>query len=335
MAAIYGNGETQEDSQQTTHDEPWDPKHEDETPSGNDTIPKLLRLVRAFEMVANIELTVKFGLMLIKPRDANFCMGKYSHEGLQQSLQELEDAGTLQTTFFNRMTTSSVDAEYLLNIIPVPDAASLPPTVEYHIGMRTLQGGERTVRFAQNDTASFVVAAEDRIVGTLYRHYPLRVWDAMIQVSRTITSDEDAAKLKDMVSSIQTCDEAPSFYANFPTTSFTPTHIHVKRLHVRQVAPQVQLRVTEVQDLKFEAVANSEHFNLKATALPRASMIDQQRLWFECSLHMSPAQEVKPWFLEKIVDNLVAYMDDVGVGNRGPYVRKEIEEKAPVKVNFW
>lgn len=296
-------------------------------------IEKLLRQVESLHGRQDVELQVSFGTLLVRSRDQDLGRGNWNAQSLERQLQAQEQTGDLRTNFFERLTTTQSDAAYMVNLLP---GALAPPRVEYGIELKTLQGHARVVRFDQSDRKSFAVFALEEITAALYMHYPIHVHDAQSKVIRSeLALDIDTSDIETLVKSIHSIGQAPSFKARVPTKAFSIEQVQVKKVFAKQVIPGVRLQVTEVQDLKLDALEGSKNFNLQATAAGRAAMVDNHRLWYECSLHLAPLGSVEGGVLQQLVDQMVAEIDGVGYGNEGPYVRAEIEEMPEPEIRFW
>ena len=296
-------------------------------------IERLLRDVEPLHGRSDVELQVSFGMIVVRPRDEALDKGIWGSSALQRTLQAAEDKGDFRTDFFERLTTSDSDAAFLLDLLP---GQSLQPRVEYEVTVKLLQGDTRVIKFDQMDPGSFAVYAPEEVAATLYMHYPIRVHDGRSRVIRSeLVVDVDAAILKTFISSIKSIDGAPSFSAAVPNTSFSVERVHVKRIFAKQIVEGVQLKVEETQDLKLDPIAGEKDFNLKATAGSKAWMVDNNRLWYECSLHLAPLGGVQGDVLQSLIDKMVAEMDGVGYYNQGPYLKTEIEKEPKKVVKFW
>lgn len=296
-------------------------------------IEKLLRQVESLHGRQDVKLEVAFGTLVVRPQDSDMCRENWSAAKLEERLQQEETKGDLRTDFFERLTTSATDARFMFDLLPFE---KLPPHVEYEMTVRLLQGETRTIKFDQHDPASFAIFCPEQVAVALFMHYPIRVHDARSRVIKhELALDVDSEKVATFVSSISSLDDAPSFIAFVPTQAFNVEQVHVKSVFAKQVVPGVQLKVEEVQDLRLDPVANDRNYNFKATSAGRENMVDNHRLWYGCSLHLTPLGGVQGGVLQRLVDQMVAAIDGVGFHNKGPYVKTEIEEEPEVQVKFW
>ena len=289
-------------------------------------IKELFEKILKAENIIGASVEVRFGMILVRHTSNNkddnreFRKGIYTPQALQARLRGAAD--DLSTDFFSRLSTAEADAQFLLNLIPLP---TVQATVEYKIHIKNPEGNLRVVRFDQTSTNDFVVLHSNTELGTMYLHYPVRVWDAQAIVDRPEMDEAMMALVGAFVSTMQTVEEAPSFRAMVPLDSFTVERVFAKRTLTKRDSDGIELRVTEVQDLLLESI-NAPRYNFKATALGKEQMMDEQRLWWECSLHTDNVEPDAGEKLQGLVDEIVCKIDVVGFENKGPWVRSEIEE---------
>lgn len=297
-------------------------------------IERLLRRVEHLNGRQDVELQVSFGMVVVRPGDSTLSTGmNWSSSALQRRLQTEEDSGGLRTDFFERLTTSDVDAAFMYGLLPGED---LQPRVEYEITIRLLQGETRVIKFDQKKPDDFAVFCPEGVAVTLYMHYPVRVHDGRSRLVNTEPAlNVDSEKVALFISSFHSVNEAPSFMALVPTQLFSVDRVHIKKIFAKQIVPGVQLELEEVQDLKLDPVDNDKNFNLKATAASIPFMVDNHRLWYECSLYLAPLGSVQGSVLQALVNQMVAEIDGVGFHNKGPYYRTEVEQEPEPEVKFW
>jgi hypothetical protein len=227
-------------------------------------------------------------------------------------------------SFFPRLTTSTSDALFLLDMIP---GSSVRATVEYEGLVKNAEGSIRIIKINQSDRSNVQVVCPDSSPGTTYIHYPLRIWDAkvIVEALRFDTSMTEIATK--FVSSMQTVDEAPSFVAMLPPASFGIDKVYAERVFSKAVADGIEMKVVEVQELQLLSI-DSERYNVKATARSAADMMNGQRLWWECGLTAQIVDSDSAATLQAVIDKMVSQMDGVGYGNTGPWTKDQVEVNA-------
>ena len=310
------------------------PGDEKDQPEGTEPVNGIAQLVQQVMLrqnVAGSETFVQLGLILTQHNNKDICKGSLTPATLQR---ELQDAGVaLQTDFLPRMTTFAVDASYMLGLVVGNKATA---KVQYEILIKNSEGSLRVVKFDQMAKHDFLVLRSDSELGTLYMHFPVRVWDAKVLINKPEVDELIMDSAGTFVSSMQTVGEAPIFQAMVPSDSFTVEKVYVKKVFTKQSADEIELHVTEVQELVMVSLTDPR-YNFKAIALQVEEMIEEHRLWWECSLHVSSVDAVPAPKLQSVVDDMVSKMDDVGFKNKGPWVRGEIEEEGSIatEIRFW
>lgn len=309
-------------------------EHEDDTSSTEPAVglQKLLQEVLLSNDITGAEMDVRFGLILIRhSSDKAFLNGVHAPKKMESKLQIA--ASDLHTDFFPRITTSDIDARFLLDLM---ESGEPRARVEYEIHIKTSEGESRLVRFEQTTTGDFLVLRTDTLLAKLFMYYPMRVWDAQAIINKPEIDLETMSAVGAFIESIQTTEQAPSFLAVVPSHLFTVEKVYAKRVFCK-MSDGIEMRVTEVQDLSLESV-NSDGFNFRASISSRETMIDEQRYWWECLLHIERVESVPTAKLHGMVEDFAGKMDGVGWENKGPFERKEIEESPDQSVTeppFW
>ena len=297
-------------------------------------IEELLRSTISSNTLEGAVINASFGMILMRhtePKD--FLKGAINKEKLQTRLRAAGDS--LRTSFFPRLTTSATDALFLLDMIP---GSSVSATMEYEVLVKNAEGSIRIVRINQSDRCAVQVVCPDASLRTTYIHYPLRIWDAKVTVEAPGLDTSMADVATKFAASMQTTDEAPSFVAMLPPASFGIDKVYAKRSFYKTVADGVELKVVEVQELQLMSI-DSDRYNVKATALSAADMINGQRLWWECGLSAQLVDDDSAATLQAVIDEMVIQMDGVGYGNKGPWEKEQVdvaaESVASPEPPFW
>ena len=297
-------------------------------------IEELLRNTISSNTLEGAVINASFGMILMRhtePKD--FLKGAINKEKLQTRLRAAGDS--LRTSFFPRLTTSATDALFLLDMIP---GSSVSATMEYEVLVKNAEGSIRIVRINQSDRCAVQVVCPDASLRTTYIHYPLRIWDAKVTVEAPGLDTSMADVATKFAASMQTTDEAPSFVAMLPPASFGIDKVYAKRVFYKMVADGVELKVMEVQELQLMSI-DSDRYNVKATALSAADMINGQRLWWECGLSAQLVDDDSAATLQAVIDEMVTQMDGVGYGNKGPWEKEQVdvaaESVASPEPPFW
>jgi len=282
-------------------------------------LSKLVQAVSSSRDITGAKLEVQFGLLLTSHATKHFLDGVRSITKVEKMLTET--ASDTRTDFLSRMTTSDTDALFLLSLLGDAETRS---KVEYEIQLKTLNGESRIVRFEQETPADFLVFDAALTLGTMSMHYPMRVWDARATVINPEVDIELTDAVRPFMESIRTNIPAPSFRARVPSQTFSVEGVQVKRVFSKTM-DDIDCRVTEVQDLCLESADGSD-FNFAACAYPRAMLMENQRLWWEFSLHAAKVDMISASRLQGLVDELMTQIDGVGFHNQGPFVWQEVEE---------
>lgn len=291
------------------------------------SLANLVHQLLSTQDLAGAELKVQFGLLLVRhTSNRKFLDGAYDPAKMQARMQA--EGSALRADFFPRLTTSEDDARFLLNLVESDDIRA---DVEYEIRLKTSNGEPRLLQFQQSAVKDFLVLQPDNALAELYMHYPMRIWDAKCTILKPEVDLELMEVVSVFVSSIQTENEQPPFFlASLQSHSFSIEKVYAKRIF-RKALNEIDSRVTEVRELSLSAV-DLDEFNFRATAGPAELMIENQKLWYECSLHTTSVDMESAVKLHSMADDIVSRMDCVGCGNQGPLVKVEPrEESAPLQ----
>ena len=294
-------------------------------------IGSLLQEVSSTRDITKAEIEINFGTILVRHKtEKDFLLGGACTPKLLDSKLRRADT-SLQTDFLPRLSTSDLDARYLLALV---DGGKTHIDVHYEIHIRNVEGKPRTVKFNQEAVHDFTVTLPDVHHGTLYLHYPIRVWDGIANVKTVELDKEMTTNVKEFISSIQTVGKAPSFVATFPSDAFAIESVLAKRAFSVTDPDDIELRITEVQNLRFDHVSASG-FNFQATSERKEVMIEKQMLWWEASLHHRVADAAPADKIQILVDEMIGKMDCIGYENQGHWVREEIEVAPTPEIPFW
>jgi hypothetical protein len=255
--------------------------------------------------------------------------GAITKETLQAKLQSSESS--VDANFFPRLTTSTSDALFLLDLVP---GSPVSATTQYEIVVKNAEGSLRVIKIDNTDKNSFYVGYPSEPRGVSYIHYPIRIWDAKASVEMAKVDNSLDSIAKEFISSMQTTGEAPSFMAMIPSGSFGIEKVYAKRIFSKVLPNGVELIVTEVQDLALESV-NDPRYNFKAIVLPGEEMADTQRLWWECELRADAVDDEMAVMLQNLTDRIVSEMDGVGYVNKGPWEKTSVEAQGVTEQWFW
>ncbi|KAK3722229.1 hypothetical protein LTR37_002662 [Vermiconidia calcicola] len=295
----------------------------------NSRVGAFLQQLAAGYDLRHTKIEARFGTTLVRQADnKDFLKGVLDKDAVEKKLHGAGDA--LQTDFLPRMTTSTTDAQYMLALIPGSDVTA---KVKYEIHVKNSEGSLRIIKFDQAARDHFEVLLADTTVGTLYIHYPIRVFDAQVTVDKPCTDENLIEAAGQFVSSMQTIEHEQALWAWqawIPPNSFSVEKVLAKRIFTKtSLTNAIDLQVTEVQDLVLEPVAASARYNFRAICYPPGAMVEHQRLWWECRLRLHDATDASAVDgLADAVDEIVGKIDGVGFANEGPWKRAEIEEAA-------
>ena len=265
-------------------------------------------------------LEVQLGLLLFGYKD------KFLRKG-SVSATKFRSGAVEETKMYPRLTTSTSDAKYLLGL--VDGTTQTQSLYEFHVRD---SAGLAKVIVCGSDAGLVSSWTKDRqTISKACVHYPFHIWDAQYSVKLTPTdgvlknANQDLTgagspsawteAIEQLLASMTTAGDAPSFYAKVPNTAFNVEKVLAKREYAR-TTEGATIVVTEVQDLSLSSL-NETMANIKATCSERAAMIADQRLWWEAKIVAKDADDVED--LHRLAERMVKAMDGVGYGNRGPW----------------
>lgn len=281
------------------------------------------------DMSNRVKLVATIGVLLTRPTSKDFNRGILAPAASQKQLNACWDS--LRTDLFHRLTTSKEDAKLILDLV----GEDAEPQPVYEIWVRDAGGTQLIISVPSHDKMTYTVKLLDRSLAEAYLHYPMHVWDArfaLVKPGADYKSSSDDA-IKELVSSMQTEDDGPSFKAMERVGLLTVQRVLAKRIFTKKGRGGT-LQVTQVQDMGIESV-DDKRYNFVAITLSHLEMVDMHRLWWEATWETTDLDNAA--ILEQKVDETVRAIDVVGVENMGPYhygAEESDEDEAPV-IPFW
>ena len=304
-----------------------------ESEKGITAVEQLLRAIPAISSLEGAQLVVSFGMILSSQQGSKEALpkGAVLKEILQIKLRA--GVGSCETTFLTRLSTSTNDAMFMLSDIFVP-GSPVSAKCQYELVIKNPDGSLSTIIMDHADRSDLQMVADSDVRGTIYVHYPIRIWDAKVTIERAVL-DSPAQAVIDFVSSMQTVDEPPSFLAMIPTAAFGIEKVYAKRMFSKTVQDGLELFVTEAQELALES-RDDATYNVKVAAFSKERMENEQRLWWECGLRSDVVDPERARELQCVIDRMVTKMDGVGYGTKGPWTKAEVTDgQGVVEQWFW
>lgn len=321
-----------------------------ETRIHQDDVLQILEHARSFK--GQIDMEIQLGQALIhsiKPGEPmNFAKLTMKKEPFEKDLAKHLAADELKLHFSRRLTTDLVEACH----IPVASLWDQKPCLKeafYELVLLDKENKEMHVRVTGDPSdTKILMPLED--LGSVYLHFPKRIWDARFLV----TGRKDyvvPAAVHDLVRSLKVSiavEERDGKVFRIPTVDYRieSNDITVKsfcskrRFHHQSTKKErLTLQVTEVREYELKKSNKDPSAHRAASGFPNV-MVEHHVLWFEASMHISPhpllAQNLdiqlgddadwKPEDvlsedllndLKSITEQFVTRLDGVGLSNKG------------------
>ncbi|KAK3111988.1 hypothetical protein LTR53_012193, partial [Teratosphaeriaceae sp. CCFEE 6253] len=271
-----------------------------------------------------LSLAVHFGVILFAYKDkllrkTTFHLGAFHDEAVGEA------------KLFPRLTTSTTDAKYVLELTADTSLTRARSLYEFH-----LRDSAGVLRIVTRDARGVAQPGRsaDEIVGTVDMHHPYRAWDARYMIKAAPRNPFAEEAVGQLIASMKTVDAAPAFYARIPAgAGFAVERVLAKReFHRTAARGGAEIVVTEARELRLESL-REPLANLKASLGSREEMMAQQRLWWECRVVAARVEDAG--VLEGLVEGMITGMDGVGFGNKGPWQPRVVEPVAEEVIPFW
>ncbi|KAK0337220.1 hypothetical protein LTR02_008379 [Friedmanniomyces endolithicus] len=262
----------------------------------------------------DLSMEIRFGMVLFAYMEKSIRKGSFNSSSFKPNAVQA-------TMMCLRLTTSTADAKHILEL---PDGDSPNHTHSYYEFRVRDDAGNRRGILSSSD-ATVRPSDDSDIIGKAYMHCPYRTWDAQY-VLRGPASDFAKEAVDQLLASITTSGSPPLLYAKIPH-AFTVEGVLVKREFHRVFREGVRIVVTECQELYVQSL-NEPSANLRAWCDDRDVMIGRQRLWWEAKIVAERVDDVGE--MKELVDKMVLGMDDVGAGNKGPWMPSLMERMEEV-----
>ena len=253
----------------------------------------------------------------------------------------------------DRLTTSWVDANFIVDRkLPSGNRMFSKSPAEVRVTYiikcaNTYTKEDITVEVDQDGKHTFYI--NPLSVGSINCHFPKRVWDARFEITETAIADLNFQDpLRSVVDNlwVRTGPRVTiGGRTGNPEIKVTGILVHRQTSHPSSTNPDLQLRLTEVQDL---VLLRCPEPQFQAYAAPEEDMIHNgNRIWLEASISSTVADEVLKenrtmefgevanWTLENIVgmciitdmfrlaEQVVTRIDSVGHGSKPVLVRQQ------------
>ncbi|KAK1069401.1 hypothetical protein LTR74_004967 [Friedmanniomyces endolithicus] len=264
----------------------------------------------------DVSMEIRFGMVLFAYMEKSIRKGSFNSSSFMPNAVQA-------TMVCLRLTTSTADAKHILEL---PDGDSPNHAHSYYEFRVRDDAGNRRGILSSSD-ATVRPSDDSDVIGKAYMHCPYRTWDAQY-VLRGPASDFAKEAVEQLLASITTGGTTPLLYAKIPH-AFTVEGVLVKREFHRVLREGIRIVVTECQELYVQSL-NTPSANLRAWCDDRDVMIGKQRLWWEAKIVAERVNDVGE--IKELVDKMVLGMDDVGAGNKGPWMpslMERMEEMAP------
>ncbi|KAK0270795.1 hypothetical protein LTR35_013847 [Friedmanniomyces endolithicus] len=264
----------------------------------------------------DVSMEIRFGMVLFAYMEKSIRKGSFNSSSFMPNAVQA-------TMVCLRLTTSTADAKHILEL---PDGDSPNHAHSYYEFRVRDDAGNRRGILSSSD-ATVRPSDDSDVIGKAYMHCPYRTWDAQY-VLRGPASDFAKEAVEQLLASITTGGTLPLLYAKIPH-AFAVEGVLVKREFHRVFREGIRIVVTECQELYVQSL-NEPSANLRAWCDDRDVMIGKQRLWWEAKIVAERVDDVGE--IKELVDKMVWGMDDVGAGNKGPWMpslMERMEEMAP------
>ncbi|KAK5144351.1 hypothetical protein LTR32_003705 [Rachicladosporium monterosium] len=262
----------------------------------------------------DVSMEIRFGMVLFAYMEKSIRKGSFNSSSFMPNAVQA-------TMVCLRLTTSTADAKHILEL---PDGDSPNHAHSYYEFRVRDDAGNRRGILSSSD-ATVRPSDDSDVIGKAYMHCPYRTWDAQY-VLRGPQSEFDKEAVEQLLASITTGGTLPLLYAKIPH-AFTIEGVLVKREFHRVFREGVRIVVTECQELYVQSL-NEPSANLRAWCDDRDVMIGKQRLWWEAKIVAERVDDIGE--MKELVDKMVSGMDDVGAGNKGPWMPSLMERMEEV-----
>ncbi|MCJ1378368.1 hypothetical protein MMC17_001466 [Xylographa soralifera] len=279
--------------------------------------------------------------------------GPFAQADWPVAFQTRSGSGRAQTLFSSTLTTSWVDANFLVHLKLKDNTRVFSKTpaevrVTYLVKcVNKHQNNEVVVEIEQDGKHEIYHAP--RTIGSVNCYFPKRVWDTAFGVTEFAAADIDPQDPVKAVVDNFWVRSGPriSLGGQIPGREIGITNIQVRRQtsHQSIANPDLFLRLTEVQEL---IVQQHSPQQFRAYAAPEDQMIDDDnRLWWEASISSMVADnillenrqlelgEIAQWSSDDIIgmaiiedmfqlaEQVVTRIDSVGCGAKGVFAPQQ------------
>ena len=259
--------------------------------------------------------------------------------------------GSRKTLFTPRLTTRSLDVESLLDL-KLPQGRKLfqaepcERRVSYAIFCMTKRNEQVIIEVCEDK--SFQIKGLEVLAGTLEWHYPLRSWDARLQlVVREHQFNNYQQQAQVIVDNMGTRNSVDMKTIEFFTTAIDQ-ELKVQSVQLRRETahsvtayPDLLLHLKEIQEISIQRKPGPKDYYFGTIDIP-AKMISAGKLWWEVTITSITATqifrgndvlefgEVAKWSPKTLVSagvirdmhclatEIVTRIDHIGFHNRGP-----------------
>ncbi len=319
--------------------------------SFDDQITQLLNMVLGFQ--GPIDLEVGLGRLLIDPdkgsnefKDKAFNASEWS-SAFSTTSSTNPNPNPLETVFTPRLTTSSSDAQSILEIdlshgrklFNLPEVGR---KVSYILVCKTKEEKQISIDVAEDRT--FKVLGSKVFVGALDWHFPKRSFDARLSlnVHEFLLRDyhQQAQALVNSMTISTSSDQYAVLDTQLKDQELAILSIHRERatFYTNRTYPDSLLHLREVQEFELSS-SGSEY---RGVLLPSKEMINANKLWWEATITSASAKdmmkesetlelgEMATWSPEAVVNKgvvqdlhnltkeVVTQIDHIGFDNKGP-----------------
>ncbi|KAI9789357.1 MAG: hypothetical protein M1835_001724 [Candelina submexicana] len=304
----------------------------------------MLQHARSFN--GDIRLAVDIGRILLSGVPSQFMTSPFAETEWDNVFTARGGSGIPRSTFTNMLTTSFVDASFILSL-KTPGGGRLfqeqPHEFKVAYEFNCVTEEAKEIILEVDEFANYEVNKSVEVLALLYWHYPKRAWDAMLTLTgatRVTDFCEDA--IKTIINHLEIPEQTLlDLHTKAPSKDLRVQTVLLRR-ETRYFAiahPDIVLHLTEVQQLFVERPSK---YDLRAFAKPPAEMIKDNRLWYEVSLSSKFAAakfnenlelelgDDASWEPQEFIDRsvfenlklvtakLVSSLDGIGSANQGP-----------------
>lgn len=243
----------------------------------------------------SLSLEFQLGLVLI-PRPSQSLEGRYKDlDRLQSKLLPRTGLPAPTTIFFDRLTASAADVDYIVDLevqnarLFAPEPTQLETRFEFHCG--TEAGDLVIVVYVDGHSERMQICVPPENLGSVHISFPGQVWDAAVvlrgEMKHPLGVDPEIQKrAQHIVATLWTGSDQGRvrLFARIPKDKLSVKKVFMKRCtqYRHCLRQEIFLKVTETQDLIIQHFNNEEV--IEAYCATPGQMESEHRQWWQVSI---------------------------------------------------